>query len=280
VRSIWPGLSERWKTLTGLWGARCQPRANSVSQRKESGFSEYLRRIFRPGSRKPDAKSLPRFTVLYVHGWKHGADPADSDLTEFKRLIARLADTNPDRQVLGIYVAWNAAWGLGVVDNLSFWSKKHIADRIAQSAVITKIIGAIGATKTTTVTATDQFIAIGHSFGARLLFSGVGQILINETEKAHPGFPRGQYRLVSSPTDAVVLLNPAFEASLFTTFNSVTRAEEAFSPNQVPLVLSIATDADNATNYAFPAGQWLDGMVDRKERTTRPSSSPRFRSFP
>jgi hypothetical protein len=218
--------------------------------------------------RKPDAKSLPRFTVLFVHGWKHGADPADSNLTEFKRLIARLAHTNPDRQVLGIYVAWNAAWGLGVVDNLSFWSKKLIADRIAQSAVVTKIIGAIGATRTKTGNAADQFIAIGHSFGARLLFSGAGQILINETEKAHPGFPGGQYRLVSGAADAVVLLNPAFEASLFTTFNSVTRAEETFSQNQAPLILSVATDADDATRYAFPVGQWFGGMGDRKERTT------------
>jgi hypothetical protein len=218
--------------------------------------------------RIPDAKSLARFTVLYVHGWKHGADPTDSDLTEFKRLIARLADTNPDRQVLGIYIAWNAAWGLGVVDNLSFWSKKLIADRIAQSAVVTKIVGAIGATRTKTGTAADEFIAIGHSFGARLLFSAVGQVFINETEKTHPGFPGGQYRLVSGPTNAVVLLNPAFEASLFTTFNSVTRAEETFSLVQAPLVLSIATDADYATRYAFPVGQWLYGMGDRKDRTT------------
>src|SRR5215831_17057375 len=113
--------------------------------------------------RKPDAKSLPRFTILYVHGWKHGADAADSDLTEFKRLIGRLADTNPDRQVLGVYIAWNAAWGFGVVDNLSFWSKKLIADRIAQSAVVTKIIGAIGASRKTPTGTADQFIAIGHS---------------------------------------------------------------------------------------------------------------------
>jgi hypothetical protein len=215
-----------------------------------------------------DAKSLPRFTILYVHGWKHGADATDSDLTEFKRLIGRLADANPDRQVLGVYIAWNAACGLGVVDNLSFWSKKLIADRIAQSAVVTKIVGAIGASRKKTADAADQFIAIGHSFGARLLFSGAGQILIDETERAHPGFPGGQYRLVSGPADAVVLLNPAFEASLFTTFNSVTRNEEKFSENQAPLVLSIATDADYATRYAFPVGQWLGGMTDAKERTT------------
>jgi hypothetical protein len=69
--------------------------------------------------RKTDATSHPRFTVLYVHGWKHGADSTDSDLTEFKRLIERLADTNPDRQVLGVYIAWNAAWGFGIIDNIS-----------------------------------------------------------------------------------------------------------------------------------------------------------------
>src|SRR5262249_53519058 len=119
--------------------------------------------------RKPDAESLPRFTVLYVHGWKHGAGWDDPDLKEFQRLITQLATTNPKRQVLGVYVSWNAAWDLGVVDNLSFWSKKLIADRIAQSAVVTKIVGAIGSTRRTTGPTADQFIAIGHSFGARLL---------------------------------------------------------------------------------------------------------------
>lgn len=218
--------------------------------------------------RRPDARSLPRFTVLYVHGWKHGADPADTDLVNFQDLIARLARANSDRQVLGIYVAWNAAWGLGVVDNLSFWSKKTIADRIAQSAAVTRIIGAIGATRRKTDPAADQFVAIGHSFGARLLFSGTGQILINETQKAHPGFPRGQYRIVRGATDAVILLNPAFEASLFSTFDGVTRSDERFAANQAPLVLTVATDADWATGTLFPVGQWLGGMLGSRERTT------------
>lgn len=218
--------------------------------------------------RKADAKTLPRFTILYVHGWKHGSEAADSDLMAFQDLVRRLADTNLDRQVLGIYVAWNAAWGLGVVDNLSFWSKKLIADRIAQSAALTKIIAAIGASRMQRGGASDQFIAIGHSFGARQLFSAVGQILLYETQKVHPGFPGGQYELVKGPTDAVILLNPAFEASLFTAFNGVSRAEEKFSPDQAPLVISIATDADDATRYAFPVGQWLYGMGDDKELTT------------
>jgi hypothetical protein len=217
---------------------------------------------------KPGVKSLPRFTVLYVHGWKHGAEPADSDLVNFQEMIARLARANPERQVLGVYVSWNAAWGLGFLDNLSFWSKKTIADRIAQSAAVTRIIGAFGSLRRMTGPAADQFIAIGHSFGARLLYSGTGQILINETEKAHPGFPGGEYRVVHSPVDAVILLNPAFEASLFSTFNSITRNEEKFSGNQAPLVLSVATKADSATGMLFPVGQWLGGMLGARERTT------------
>jgi len=226
--------------------------------------------------KKPGAKSLPRFTVMYVHGWKHNAEEDDSDLGNFRTLIRKLADANPGRQVLGIYVAWNARWGLGVLDNLSFWSKKHIADRIAQSAAVTKLVGAIGATRRTTNEVADQFIAIGHSFGARLLFSGTGQIFIYETQKFHPGYPGGEYKVISGPADAVILLNPAFEASLFTAFHSITRAQEQFSSNQAPLVVSIATDADDATRYAFPVGQWIYGMIDSRERTTLGNYEPYF----
>jgi pimeloyl-ACP methyl ester carboxylesterase len=228
---------------------------------------------FRPKVRL-DAKVLPKFVVLYIHGWKHDASADDTDYQHFTDRIQKLQAANKDsRQVFGVYIGWNAApklppFSFPWIKNLTFWSKERIADRIAQSAVVTKIISAIGAMRETTPLGSDQFVVIGHSFGARILFSAIGQTLIYETEKAHPGYPGGMYEIAGGPANAVVLLNPAFEASIYTALDDVFRNEEHFNPEQLPLLLSISSKGDQATQIAFPIGQWLNFSRTEQERTT------------
>jgi hypothetical protein len=238
------------------------------------------------------AASLPKLTVLYVHGWKHDASSNDPDSVRFKGLIERLAAVHGGkRQVLGIYVTWNATfYGIPFLDNLTFWSKKAVADRIAESAVVTRIVSAMGALRDRE--AQDLFIAIGHSFGARILFAATSQSLIYETANAHPGSPVrrsisepvivhpgsrvAEYKIVNSATDAVILLNPAFEASMYTSLDGITRIEERFSPKQAPLLISISTDNDFVTRYAYPIGQSLGLAYTAAERTTLGNFEPYF----
>jgi pimeloyl-ACP methyl ester carboxylesterase len=217
---------------------------------------------------KPNADNLPRLTLLYVHGWKHDASPVDSDLVHFTELIQTLQKKfERQKQVLGIYVSWNALSGFGFLDNLTFWSKKFIADRIAQSAVVTKIIAAVGALRKIDDQRIDQFIVMGHSFGARIVFSATSQSMIADTQLAYP--LRGEeYRKMSGLADAVILLNPAFEASLYTALDAVCREEKGFPPDQPPLLVSIATDNDIATGEYFPLGQWLGIHRTRLEKST------------
>jgi hypothetical protein len=149
----------------------------------------------------PSAKSLPKFVLLYSHGWKHTASDDDDDFQSFTALVRQLADANESKkQVLGVYIGWNAASKVPPLNwfpfnNLTFWSKETIADRIAQSAVITRIVSAINSIMSELEDpAANQFVAIGHSFGARMLFSATAQSLIYDTERAHPGYPTGSYK--------------------------------------------------------------------------------------
>jgi pimeloyl-ACP methyl ester carboxylesterase len=182
-------------------------------------------------------------------------------------------DYGSSKQVLGVYIGWNARSKIlplryEPLASLTFWSKKTVADRIAQSAVTTKTISAISAILSREGGDENQFIVIGHSFGARLLFSATGQSLIYDTQKAHPGFPGGTYDEIKGIANAVILLNPAFEASIYTSFDAITRFEEQFSTTQLPLLLSISSSADVPTQWAFPAGQLIGWAGSEKERTT------------
>lgn len=228
--------------------------------------------------RMPDAQQLPKLAVLYIHGWKHDASQTDSDLNNFTLLIADLRKRHDgQKHVVGIYVGWNAAAGLpGLLENISFWVKKTNADRIAQSAVVTKIVSAIGSITKSEPNNLDQFIAIGHSFGARMLYSATAQSLIFETERAHPSFPGGEYGIVEGSADAVILLNPAFEASRYTAIDDITRKSESFNKQQSPLLISISTNNDWATKRAFPVGQWLGSARSKRELTTLGNYEPFF----
>lgn len=223
---------------------------------------------------KIDAVSSPKLVVLYVHGWKHGSDDDDPDYRRFQKLVSSLQSENQDKkQVLGVYIGWNARskvfpFSLFPLDNLTFWSKKTIADRIAHSGVVTKIVSAIGAVRRTTGQGSDQFIVLGHSFGARLLFSAVGQSLLYETERAHPGYPGGHHQSIRAPVTSVILVNPAFEASLYTSLDDVIRGGEKFDPVQPPLLLSVASKGDEATKIFFPIGQWFGLSRTESESAT------------
>ncbi len=239
-----------------------------------------LEMVWEEGRKKPPVKAgsenLPRLAILYVHGWKHSASSTDSDFDHFKNTIKDWAEYYKGKKyVFGVYVGWNGGWGYRVLDwlgykvfeNLTFWTKKSTADRIAQSAVVTKIVSVFGATRNSK--RGDQVFAIGHSFGARLLFGAAGQTLISDIERAHPNQVRfGSYPIVTSSVDALLLLNPAFESSLYSTFNNILRNTESFPDSQPPLIVAVSSTADWATRFAFPFGQWLGGARTDLEYTT------------
>jgi hypothetical protein len=212
---------------------------------------------------------LPKLVVLYVHGWRHNGDPADSDLESFSKLVEKLRQSNLGKKnVVAIYIAWNASAGPAPVVYASFWTKGAVADRIAQSSVVTKIVSAIGAMVDRTKETPDQFVAIGHSLGARILFSATAQSLIEALEEAHPGHSGGQYRVIRGIAEAIILLNPAFDAARYTALDDVTRKQESFDKDQLPVSFVVSTDNDWATRTAFPIGQFIGAERDPRELTT------------
>jgi len=226
------------------------------------------------GSNRPAVKegaiSLPKLVLLYVHGWKHSADPSDSNRIEFEKFISAIRERERGkRHVVGIYVGWNADAPLwGVLEHFTFWVKKNNADRIAQSSALTLIVSAVGSIVHSDPDRQDQFIPIGHSFGARMLYSATAQPIISAAAKAHPGHNDGTFKLIRGFADSVILLNPAIEASHYSALNGFGRGKEKFHPKQPPIVIAISTEGDVATKRFFPIGQFLGLAQTARERTT------------
>jgi hypothetical protein len=228
---------------------------------------------------KPGAKHLPKLAVLYIHGWKHSADKNDDDLAHFNDLVTSLRSRYGDtRRVVGIYIGWNASAGFWswaeFLENLTFWVKKNNADRIAQGSAVTMIVSAVGTIVKSDPDQQDEFIAVGHSFGARLLYSATAQALVVASEMAHPGYPTGTYATFEGLANAVILLNPAFEASRYSAINDFSRNDESFSSTQAPLLITVSSNHDQATKYFFPIGQWLGLARTDREKTTLGNYDP------
>lgn len=218
----------------------------------------------------------PQIVVMYVHGWKHNGEKDDADLAHFNEQLDAIRKLDK-RRVTGVYVAWNGKrTTLPLVKEFTFWGRKRAADRVSQSAAVTRLMGAIDSiTEKRKVEGKSQdlVVYVGHSFGARVLYNAVAQVLIHRTQLRHPG-GRGTYGRVEGIGDMVILLNPAFEASLFTTFNALHSPTYVFPPDQPPLVVSIASETDRATKIAFPFGQTISGNRAPKRRTTVGNFAP------
>ncbi len=223
------------------------------------------------------ATSRPKLIVIYIHGWQNDAREHDGDYKNFKELIDRLSGGEQEKenkkQVIGIYISWNARSDIPVWNYLTFWNRMNAADRIATSGTVSNIIGAV-ANVARKSKDPAQLIAIGHSFGARILFSATQQNFIYSLARAHPGGTGGWYEPVAPLANGVILVNPAFEASTYVRLHAQNRHEERFPAEQMPLLLTISSTADWATRFAFPAGQWLarwsashESDDDRQHRT-------------
>jgi pimeloyl-ACP methyl ester carboxylesterase len=64
--------------------------------------------------------------------------------------------------------------------------------------------------------------------------------------------------LPSDQDDLVVLINPAFEASLYQQFEQ--NAARSYSPLQLPVFMVVSSDADSANKYLFPLGRLVGAI--------------------
>lgn len=215
-----------------------------------------------------------KIVLLHVHGWKENADPENAERDAFREILEGIAQgeraIGSNKQVVGLFVAWPAAtYAISAMNNLTFMSRLTVADRISQSSIVAKLIGAVDSIleKRQAQGRDDVFILLGYSLGARILFNATAQVMLYNAQKAYPPDGSNTYSNIDGPGDLVVLLNPAVSASNYTALDSIRRNTEKFSPDQQPVMLTIASDTDLVNRWAYAASRWASFDWRREERT-------------
>ncbi len=202
--------------------------------------------------------------VVFVHGWKHNASEQDENVRSFKdamkTMTAILGDTFAEselgkRRLIGVYVGWRgASIEVPVLKELTFWDRKAVAEELG-SGGITRLL--LDLDRITAGEARNVLVVVGHSFGGAIVVRALADVL---TERVTNRMEDKRARMFG---DGVLVLNPAIEANQALPFVEAA-LQRPYASSQLPLFISISSDADWATHYAFPAGQTI-GLATWKQ---------------
>lgn len=209
---------------------------------------------------------------VYAHGWKHNASGCDNNVVCFSRLLERMdiseraLQAKGPRAVVGVYVGWRGlSFHAGPLTNLTFWDRKSTAERVGRGGV-TELLVRLNdyrrARNPNRESHRTQLVITGHSFGGLIVYSALFHSLMERaarTELAPTGEAR--YATATSFGDLVVLVNPAFEGSLYEPLFHITTSR-CYADGQRPVMMIVTSEADDATGAAFPVGRTFGTLFE------------------
>jgi pimeloyl-ACP methyl ester carboxylesterase len=236
------------------------------------------------------AQTADYLLVVYVHGWKHNAGWSeragdDPDVTHFRAALQELSATEialsrkseaqgiarTPRQVVGVFMGWRgASITVPVIENLTFWDRKSTAHKVGHGE-LTEVLDRLEAIRQERLKdhpeSLSRMIVVGHSFGGAVVFSALEQILESRFVQS-AGTPENP-AAAQGFGNLVVLLNPAFEAQLYSPLSDMTGERKDYADKQLPVLAILTSEADDATGVAFPIGRWFDTRFEKQRVVKR-----------
>jgi hypothetical protein len=208
--------------------------------------------------------------IVFIHGWKHNAASEDDNLKTFRDVLKEAHESEVSRSnaakarpVVGVFIGWRglSLCGNPIWTNLSFWTRKSVALRVAVGSVREVLSRLRSVQRAVNAASPDpsrrvELILAGHSFGALVLYTAIAEYLVEGAACAKVVRPFG---------DLVILINPAFEAARYQALHTaIVSRPNGFAPYQRPTFVSITAKNDLATRIAFPLGRlantWFESV--------------------
>lgn len=217
--------------------------------------------------------------VTFVHGWHHGAGLGDSNITQFRKLLASISRTESKtmgakaRTVLGVYVAWRGdSITVPHLNGITFWDRKNTAHEVGDNGVaevflkLEEIVNVKIGMDEASQKLPSRLVLIGHSFGGAVTYTALQNILADRYYDSRAG--KTFQDDAKGFGDIVILVNPAFEALRFGTLYDIGQQVSNgkycrnYSAGQVPRLAILTSETDLATKWAFPAGRFFSTLFE------------------
>jgi len=152
---------------------------------------------------------------------------------------------------------------------LSFYARKSAAHRVGSGEVI-ELLTILESKRNnlnrrSVSSNTTRLITVGHSFGSAVTFSAISKILHRRLANGTLGTAVGSP--IQSFGDLVVLVNPAFEAALYSGIHNIASSQDSFVEDQKPTLAVLSSETDSATGFFFPIGRFFSTMFDKTSST-------------
>jgi hypothetical protein len=236
----------------------------------------HLRRVITGGREQTaDLRDRPgAILITFVHGWHHRSKVCDNNLACFRRVLQALSEGSGDRPVYGIYIGWRGD-SLAKAKSLSFYDRKSTAHRIGHEGGREILLGLHNLYRemndrigTPARPHPVTMVTAGHSFGGALVYSAVEGALVRQLrnledagsvlavgKRSECGGDPNVRPIRPGIGDLVVLVNPAFEASRYQEFVDDESTSGRYADQQLPVLLTVASEGDSAVKVAFPIGR-------------------------
>lgn len=239
--------------------------------------------------------------VVFVHGWRHNAEPDDSNLN-FARAVLEgtvVVENQPPqytrdeqpRSVVGVYVGWRgkSLTGLfGALELPTFWDRKFTAERVATGSVrelfarlkyfrdLHNSVGSLPSDRKEACVrdlpgpTRDKKTATLLCPAVRFFVVGHsfgGLLVYNALSEslirslAEAPYRQGKEDVVGEYADLVVLINPAIEGARFEPLHQAALRRQ-YMARQLPIFVSVTATNDWATKWAFLAGRWMNTVFE------------------
>ena len=164
-----------------------------------------------------------------------------------------IAAENVGIPTVGLYIGWPGA-SLKNDQFLSFWNREPIADTVGNGDLVGVMRDILKAAKGPKYDDENSHaVVIGHSFGGLVLERVAIQLLSEQLKDTNMDAP--------SPADLFLLINEAGVATIARPFLLELQKKgvsyEDKQGNAYPLLLSMTTLGDVATEFAYPGGEFL-----------------------
>jgi hypothetical protein len=238
-----------------------------------------LEELDRTLDREARAANGDVIVAVFAHGWKHDSAVCDESVACFRAFLAQLARDSEaltrlsagrlaPRRIVGVYAGWRGrSVTVRVLRELTFWARKSAALRIGGGDLIELLTRIDGFVKRANADGADHahMVTMGHSFGGTMVYTALANILKARLVEAlgRQGNPDPRATVVNGFGDIVVLVNPAFEASLYLTLHDLSDSLKELSPLQGPALITIESETDRPNRTWFPLGQRLATLFNR-----------------
>jgi hypothetical protein len=210
--------------------------------------------------------------VVFTHGWKHNAQPQDSDVQSFRSVLSDLATMEDflatkgatPMRVVGIYVGWRgASLDLPLLRELTFWDRKNTAHAVAHgmSREMFKRLDYFRDRSRGSGGNDDKdirMLTVGHSFGGLITYESMSSEFVRNTVRY-----KERDRFMSRIGDLVVLVNPAFEGARYESLRAAAQRGQQYDKDLLPVSIFLTSRAYGETRYAFTIDRWLSSFFER-----------------